>query len=287
MRIDHTSMPSPSIHSLLDEMNRFVNSFFIFFITIASTSSQFAQAASNVSVEDAEELRTLLVDLTSELNSNTTEVESNLMVDQLWPELIQQDNTTTDSSIPALDRIYSSTDPASSADEFPNDFPKLDEKQAAVDIATLSVLNSLFNVISGESRYLRLVFIAYLRIAQARSTSAVVSSLNLIAQVMENNLPTQTGSMGLAASNLGLDANIISRFFSRAGFGLNVANFGLKLTQDAGKWAATNTTTFPVSAPWSSALKDLRINANLKSNIQSTIQSVNDVIKQFKELSAL
>jgi len=92
--------------------------------------------------------------------------------------------------------------------------------------------------------------------------------------------------MGLAASNLGLDANIINRFFSRAGFGLNVANFGLKLTQDAGKWAATNTTTFPVSAPWSSALKDLRINANLKSNIQTTIQSVNDVIKQFKELTA-
>ena len=96
---------------------------------IASSSPQFAQAASNVSVEDAEELRSLLVDLTNELNSNMTEVESNLMVDQLWPELIQQGNATTDSSIPVLDRIYSSTDPASSVDDFPNDLPTLNEKQ--------------------------------------------------------------------------------------------------------------------------------------------------------------
>ena len=119
---------SPSIHSQLDEMNRFINSVYILVAIIAFSSPQFAQAASNVSVEDAEELRSLLVDLTNELNSNMTEVESNLMVDQLWPELSQQGNATTDSSIPVLDRIYSSTDP-SSVDDFPNDLPKLNVNQ--------------------------------------------------------------------------------------------------------------------------------------------------------------
>ena len=80
MRIAHTSMPwtplSPSIHSQLDEMNRFINSVYLLVAIIASSSSLFAQAATTPSESSAAIAQSLLEAFSASLAAgNTTSSE--------------------------------------------------------------------------------------------------------------------------------------------------------------------------------------------------------------------
>ena len=234
-------------------MNRDIQFIFILVVVITTSSAPYIvqaaheAASTQISLEDAEAIRSLLVDMANDLSSNMTDLET-LNVESLWPELL--DNSTNSSVPGAIQRLYQTVDINS---DFPSDMPSLNLTQTPVDIATLGVLNSLFNVISG--------------------------SINI-----------GSGGIGVMAATLGLDANAISRFFSRAGFVLNVDNFGLTLVKDSGKWAASKTTAAVLSSDpssaWTAALKDLGLNTNLKSQIQSTIKQVKDVIKQFESLAA-
>ena len=115
---------------------------------IIAASAPFIAASnpsSDISLEDAAELRSLLQDMTSDLSQgfNTTDQESSLDVSQLWPELFQ-DNTT----LPPpgfIERIYDSTSDSSidlRTGDFPN-FPRLEPRQTAVDLGTLGKGHSL------------------------------------------------------------------------------------------------------------------------------------------------
>lgn len=87
------------------------------------------------------------------------------------------------------------------------------------------------------------------------------------------------------ASDLGRDANMISRFFSRSGWLLNVDNFALTLVKDSGKWAATNSSVLSdTSAAWL-ALKSLGSNG-LKSSIDQQLEALRGHIKQFQALAS-
>lgn len=260
---DSSDASSPSTVNLSqpDEMHRFIYCIYkIIIIVVSSAPSHAASTPTGISNDDIEAFRSLLLDMSNDLNSNKTELESNPM--GFLQLLNDTTNSTNASFVPGvISRIYDTQTPTpvdpqsadlltnSNVSDFPTNIPRLNATQASLDIATLSVLNNLFNVISG--------------------------SINI-----------GSGGIGVIAADLGITSNFISRFFSRSGWLLNVDNFGLTLVKDSGKWAATNDTLISShSSTWHAALKDIGANANLKSNIQSTIQQVQSAINQFKEFA--
>jgi hypothetical protein len=153
VRIAHTSMPwtplSPSNHSQLDEMNRFIYYICILVVIIASSSPQFAQAATTPSAEDEETLRNLMSTMARDIKASSSRPARDFA--SAFTSVLQN---------AGLGRAGGSTSPPPSLEQIFSVLPRpplaegkilnsTEVLQAGVDVAVINLVGSTLSFASG------------------------------------------------------------------------------------------------------------------------------------------